>query len=164
MAKRKTASKKTAQTARSAKTATKAKASGKTASPKSMHKTAAAQGKPAAKKIVTKSQPAKSTPRLAAESPFVSLGRPKVTADEPLYLLFKEDYHARQIFAFLRVETVRELEQFAAAEIIERLTRPVHESVERIRARLADKNRFLCGDEKYLIRHRKQVQADAEKE
>lgn len=80
-----------------------------------------------------------------------TLGRPKVTADEPLYLLFKEDYHARQIFEFLRVNTVRELEQFSASEIIKRLSQPVRDSVERIRHRLADYNRCLAGDLEYAL-------------
>lgn len=83
--------------------------------------------------------------------------RPTVTADEKLFLLFKEDYHARQIFDFLRVETVGELEQFAADEIVKRLSRPVVESVERIRRRLAERNRYLSGDEQYLLKVRKEA-------
>lgn len=80
--------------------------------------------------------------------------RPTITAEEKLFLLFKEDYHARQIFDFLRVETVGELEQFAADEIVKRLSRPVVESVERIRRRLAEKNRYLSGDEQYVLKVR----------
>lgn len=80
-----------------------------------------------------------------------SLGRPKVTAEEPLYLLFKEDYHARSIFEFLRVDTVRELEQFSAVEIIKRLSQPVRDSVERIRTKLAEYNRCLAGDMEYAL-------------
>jgi hypothetical protein len=83
-----------------------------------------------------------------------SLPRPTITAEEKLFLLFKENYHARQIFDFLRVETVGELEQFAADDIVKRLSRPVVESVERIRRRLAEKNRYLAGDEKYLLKIR----------
>jgi hypothetical protein len=79
------------------------------------------------------------------------LPRPTITAEEKLFLLFKEDYHARQIFDFLRVETVGELEQFAADDIVKRLSRPVVESVDRIRRRLAEKNRYLSGDEEYLL-------------
>lgn len=80
-----------------------------------------------------------------------ALPRPTITADEKLFLLFKDDYHARQIFDFLRVDTVRELEQFAPAEIVKRLSQPIAESVERIRRRLAEKNRYLSGDDEYLI-------------
>lgn len=83
-----------------------------------------------------------------------SLGRPLVTAEEKLYLLFKEDYHARQVFDFLRVETVRELEQFTAQEIVHRLSHPVRQTVEGIRRKLAEKNRCLAGDEDYALKHR----------
>lgn len=79
--------------------------------------------------------------------------RPKVTAEEKLYLLFKEDYEARQVFAYLRVETVGELEQYAAAQIIDILTRPLQDTVRRIREKLADKFRFLAGDEEFLARY-----------
>jgi hypothetical protein len=107
-----------------------------------------AAGKKAAAAKKTKAAPAK---RKAAAKKPPSLGRPKVTADEPLYLLFKEDYHARQIFEFLRVNTVRELEQYSAADIIKRLSQPVRDSVERIRHRLADHNRCLAGDLEYAL-------------
>ena len=93
--------------------------------------------RPAAKKPATKKKP--------------RLPRPTITGEEKLFLLFKEDYHARQIFDFLRVETVHDLEQFTADEIFKRLTRPMAESVERIRRRLADKNRYLSGDEDYML-------------
>ncbi|HET6880639.1 MAG TPA: hypothetical protein VFI31_10815 [Pirellulales bacterium] len=72
-------------------------------------------------------------------------------------MLFKEDYHARQIFDFLRVETVRELEQFEPHEIVKRLSRPIADSVERIRRRLAEKNRYLSGDESYLLDARREA-------
>src|SRR5262245_43023703 len=80
-----------------------------------------------------------------------SLGRPKVTQDELLYLLFKENYHARQIFEFLRVRTVGELETFSAGEILRRLTQPVRDTVESIRRTLAEHNRCLAGDEEYAL-------------
>ena len=40
-----------------------------------------------------------------------SLGRVKVSADARLDLLFQKDYQAREIFDFLKVQTLRELEQ-----------------------------------------------------
>lgn len=80
------------------------------------------------------------------------LGRPKISAEEKLYLLFKEDFHARQIFAFLNAETVRDLETFRAAEIIKRLSAPIEDSVERIRRKLAEYNRYLSGDDDYVRR------------
>ena len=47
-----------------------------------------------------------------------SLGRPKVTGEEDLDLFFKEDYHARQIFKFLSVRTLKDLERYSAGEIL----------------------------------------------
>jgi hypothetical protein len=96
----------------------------------------------------TKKVAAKTTRVGAKKKPV--LPRPTITGEEKLFLLFKDDYHARQIFDFLRVETVRELEQFAPDEIVKRLSRPIVESVERIRHRLAEKNRYLSGDEGFL--------------
>lgn len=49
------------------------------------------------------------------------------------------------------METVCELEQFAPDEIVNRLSPPIAESVDRIRRRLAEKNRYLSGDQDYLI-------------
>jgi hypothetical protein len=106
----------------------------------------AAATKPARKPIKTAA--AKPAPKRPKAKP--ALPRPTVTGEEKLFLLFKDDYHARQIFDFLRVETVRELEQFPPAEIVTRLSRPIVESVERIRRRLAEKNRYLSGDDAYL--------------
>jgi len=82
------------------------------------------------------------------------LPRPTVTAEEKLFLLFKDDYHARQIFDFLRAETVGELEQFTPRQIVTRLSKPIEDAVERIRHKLAEKNRYLSGDESYLLRTR----------
>jgi hypothetical protein len=70
--------------------------------------------------------------------------------------LFKEDYHARQVFDFLRVETVKELEQFTPQEIVHRLSQPVRQTVDGIRRKLAEKNRCLAGDEEYALKHRDQ--------
>lgn len=85
---------------------------------------------------------------VAAASP--SLGRPKVTGEELLFLLFKEDYHARQIFDFLRVERVRDLEQFSPQEIVKLLSRPITDTVQRIRRKLAEKNRSLKDDAAFV--------------
>lgn len=92
---------------------------------------------------------AKKTSGKAKKKP--ALPRPTVTGEEKLFLLFKDDYHARQIFDFLRVETVHDLEQFTADEIFKRLTRPMADSVERIRRRLAEKKRYLSSDEDYML-------------
>jgi hypothetical protein len=117
----------------------------------------AAPGKPAPKKptAAKKAGAAKEGPKKAsAARKRVSLPRPKITSEELLFLLFKDDYHARQIFDFLRVKTVGELEQFSPREIVERLSRPVTESVERIRQKLAEKNRYLAGDVDFLLAHK----------
>ena len=95
--------------------------------------------------------------RTAPRRKAASLGRPKISADEKLYLLFKEDYHARQVFAFLRVETVRELEQHSPKQIVKLLSRPIQETVERIRQKLADNNRFLLDDAEFAMKHQRQA-------
>jgi hypothetical protein len=120
---------------------------------------AAKRGAASAKKSAKRASPAatpikkdavkKKTKKPASKAP--KLGRPKVTGEELLYLLFKEDYHARQVFEFLRVNTVKELEQFSASEIIKRLSQPVRNTVERIRQTLANYNRCLAEDMEYAL-------------
>src|SRR6187399_400606 len=116
---------------------------------KSAKKTAKATKKPATKKPVAKKKPAA---KKAAKK--ISLGRPTVTAEEKLFMLFHEDYEARQVFEFLRAETVGDLEQHSAQDIIHRLSRPIRETVDRIRTKLA-RNRCLFGDEAYASEHKK---------
>jgi hypothetical protein len=77
------------------------------------------------------------------------IGRPKITGEEKLFLLFKDDYQAREVFDFLRVQTVKELEEFSAQEIFRRLTQPMRNTVDRIRRHLAERNRCLAGDEEF---------------
>jgi hypothetical protein len=105
--------------------------------------------KPAVKprtKKVPRSAPKKS--RTVRKGP-ASLGRVKVSADARLDLLFQKDYQAREIFDFLKVQTLRELEQHAPDEIIERLTGPMVQTVQRIRKTLALVHRHLAKDEKF---------------
>jgi hypothetical protein len=80
-----------------------------------------------------------------------ALGRPTITAEEKLFMLFHDDYHARQIFEFLRAETVGDLERFSPQDIIDRLSRPIRETVDRIRMKLADRHRCLAGDEHFAF-------------
>jgi len=120
------------------------------AKPATPKKKAAARRKKSAKPAAKKAARAK--PRSAEDT----LGRPKVTGDEKLYWLFREDYHARQVFEFLRVETVRELEEYSPQEIVRRLTAPVRETVENIRRALADKNRHLAGDLEFALEYKAQ--------
>ena len=78
-----------------------------------------------------------------------------MSQEEKLFLLFREDFHARQIFEFLRAETVADLEQRSPQEIIHRLSRPIRETVDRIRKRLAERNRCLAGDEPFAAEFKK---------
>lgn len=80
-----------------------------------------------------------------------SLGRPVVTGEERLFMLFKDDFHARQIFDFLRVEKVKDLEQYSPQQIVKLLSRPITETVNRIRRKLAEKNRCLREDTAFAI-------------
>ena len=107
--------------------------------------------KPATKKPAKAAK--KTAKSKAARKP--ALGRPTVTAEEKLFMLFHEDYEARQVFAFLRAETVADLEQFTPQEIIHRLSRPIRETVDRIRTKLAERNRCLAGDEVYAAEHKR---------
>ncbi len=119
----------------------------------------AAAGKRPAKKADVgarkQSKPAKAGGKIQKRlpAPPIKLGRPKVTVDEELDLLFHDDFQARQVFAFLRVKTVGELERLGPQEIIDRLTAPTVATVERIRRRLAEKNRALSGDEAFAAAH-----------
>jgi hypothetical protein len=108
--------------------------------------------KKAKKAVKKKSASAKKVP---AKKKTPSLGRPTVTAEEKLFMLFKEDYHARQLFEFLRVETVGDLEQFSAKDIVSRLSKPIKQTVDRIRNKLAEKNRCLRDDLDFALQHGK---------
>ena len=85
------------------------------------------------------------------------LGRSKVAVDAKLDVLFQRDYQAREVFAFLRVETVRELVAHTPDEIIERMTRPLVQTVSRIRKALALSNRSLAGDEPFALEFLEQL-------
>lgn len=111
--------------------------------PAASRRTTASKSKPPRKKVVARK------PRPKTET----LGRPLVRAEEKLYMLFREDYHARQIFEFLRVETVGELEQFSASQIIQILSAPVRKTVERVRERLAEHKRSLRDDAEFAREH-----------
>ena len=81
----------------------------------------------------------------------VSLGRPRAVGEETLDMVFKEDFPARQIFVFLGVATLKQLEEFGPDEILEKLVQPMHETIDRIRRRLAMLNRSLAGDQRYAV-------------
>ncbi len=113
--------------------------------------------KPVGKKKVAPLPKPKKKPLPPPKKPIVadepSLGRPLVTAEEKLYLLFREDYEARQVFEFLRVESVGDLVKLSAEEVVRVLTAPLRRTINRIRQRLAEKNRSLQGDEAYTREH-----------
>ncbi len=107
-----------------------------------------ASGKTVKRKVAKKKVSKKS----AAKKKTASLGRPRVTGDAKLDQFFKRDYQAREIFEFLGVTTVKELESHRPAEIVDRLTSPVVQAVERIRIALALNNRCLAGDRKFALK------------
>lgn len=94
-----------------------------------------------------------------ARSPGGLLGRARVSGTAELDQHFLKDYEARQVFAFLGVKTLKELESHTPQEIIERLTAPMVQTVNRIRKSLAMQNRCLEGDQKFAVEFKKQMQA-----
>jgi hypothetical protein len=114
-----------------------------------------------------KSKPAKKTQpaakskvavkRRAAARSDTSLGRPLVTQEERLYMLFKDDYSARQIFEFLRANTVHDLVQFSPMQISRIVAKPLHDTIDRIRQRLAEMKRSLRDDEEFAADYRRQM-------
>lgn len=139
--------------------------SSKTAKPtvKSVRPVVKIATKPAARstakstaKLSAKSTPAKTVSARTDDGD--SLGRPLVTQEEKLYMLFHEDYEARSVFEFLQVQTVADLVKLSPEEIIKELTAPVRRTVQRIRQRLAEKNRSLLGDEEFTRQHKARLQ------
>lgn len=110
---------------------------------KSVKKSAEA---PPARKKKSRSPRAKTAPPIKRSA---KLGRVKVSSDARLDLVFQKDYQAREIFEFLRVQTLRELEQLSQEEILDRLAGPMFQTVQRIRKALALANRHLAKDEKF---------------
>ena len=159
MAKKKTSSLKTAKLVKASKklsqkaakpappVAKKAKKS--VSSSKSSSKTAvrATEKKPAA--------PA--PPRVAPAKPEPSLGRPLVTQEEKLYMLFHDDYQSRQVFEFLQVETVKQLEDFSPQQIVYMMSKPIRQTVDRIRQRLAEYKRSLKDDQHFAAMFQQQT-------
>ena len=80
------------------------------------------------------------------------LGRARVPGDSKLEHFFRRDYEARQVFEFLHVTTLKELEVYAPEEIVARLTAPMLQTVDRIRKALSLSNRSLKNDEEYATR------------
>jgi hypothetical protein len=124
------------------------KAASKKKSAKKAPKKKATRTKAAAKKKTAKKAAKKKATRKKTVRP-MPLGRPKVTLDSKLDELFLKDYEVRQVFEFLNVSTLRELEDHNPDEIVERLTAPMVQAVGRIRKVLALQKRCLKGDQKF---------------
>ena len=116
-----------------------------------------AKKKPAKKKTLGGSKSRQSQSGRTSPAPTGSLGRPKVTGEEKLFLLFKQDYHARQVFSFLGVDTVKELEQYGPDQIIKLLSQPIRQAVQQIRSKLAENNRSLDGDKEFTLRFKERA-------
>ena len=155
MAKKKAVKKKT--TAK--KTATKKAAKKKPAKKSTARKKVVKKKTPkkASKKTAKKSSTSKPAKKTKPKSKSASLGRPRVTGDARLDQFFKKDYEARQVFDFLKVQTVRELESHPPEEIVELLTAPMVQTVNRIRKALAMNNRCLSGDKKFAKEFQQQL-------
>jgi len=97
--------------------------------------------------------------KAAAKKRPMPLGRPKVTLDSKLEQLFLRDLEVREVCQFLGVTTLRDLEEYRADEIIEKLTAPVVSTVSRMRKALAMTNRCLKGDQKFAKDFKKLVDA-----
>ncbi len=85
------------------------------------------------------------------------LGRPRLPADAKLDFIFRKDYQAREVFTFLNVQTLRELEEFSPNEIVEKLTGPMVQTVQRIRKILALYNRCLADDGSFALKFKAQL-------
>jgi hypothetical protein len=155
------------------------KASKKTVKKKVVKK-AATRKAPAKKKVAKKKAPSKKTSVKNAVRTAVKkkptakktatsktrpmpLGRPKVTLDSKLEQLFLRDLEIREVCQFLGVTTLRDLEQYRADEIIEKLTAPVVNTVARMRKALAMTNRCLKGDQKFAKDFKKLVESEMKK-
>lgn len=109
----------------------------------------AKKGKPAANRVV------KRPSRVGGGI----LGRARVSGTAELDQYFLKDYEARQVFTFLSVKTLKELEEFSPQQIVDRLTAPMVQTVTRIRKALALQNRCLAGDQKFAVEFKQQMLA-----
>ena len=146
MANKKVAAKK--KQARKKKSVTKKKKAAvkKTAAKKSVRRKAASRKKVARKKATAKKKKAARRADGPAEP---KLGRARVSGESKLEQIFLKDYEARQVFEFLNVATLKELEKYGPEEIAARLTAPMLQTVNRIRKALALNNRTLKDDKEF---------------
>lgn len=121
----------------------------------------AAAKKPARKSA--KPRQASKTVKKPKRSGGIDLGRARVSGTAELDQHFLKDYEARQVFTFLGVKTLKELEQYSPQDIIDLLTAPMVTTVNRIRKALAMQNRCLAKDQKFAVSFKKQMQAALKK-
>lgn len=149
MAKKKAARKKVTRKAAKKKVAAKSKP--KPARKAAKKKAAAKKRKVARKAVKKKATSAARKKKVIRKIKSKSLGRPRIAGDAKLDQFFQKDYQAREIFEFLGVHTLRELETFGPDEIIEKLTGPMVQTVQRIRKTLAMVNRSLANDRDFAL-------------
>ena len=139
------------KTAAKARKAAKKKVAKKKPARKAVKKKAGKAKKKSAARKPAKKKSARKPAKKKAAKKGKRLGRARISADAKLDVVFQKDYQAREVFDFLRVTTIRELEEHPPQEIIERMTRPLVQTVDRIRKALAMANRCLTGDEKFAL-------------
>ena len=127
-------------------------------------KTAVKKAPPAKKSSAKRTTAGKHTTRRVkkparSRSRGIDLGRARVSGTAELDQYFLKDFEPRQVFTFLNVKTLKELEGFSPQEIIDRLTAPMLQTVNRIRKALALQNRCLAGDQKFAVEFKQQMQA-----
>jgi len=125
--------------------------------PPPANSTVAAPGKPLAPRPVVPSAVNQlATQRLANQPPMVNgMGPPRVVGEELLELVFRDDIYARQLFSFLGVRTVNELEKLTPGEIFDHASRPIRETLDRVRRQLALLNRTLRNDQAFALAYLK---------
>lgn len=114
---------------------------------------------PAAARVGAKKKARVAARRATPRPKRADLGRARVSGTAELDQYFLKDYEARQVFVFLGVKTLKELEGFSPQEIIERLTAPMVQTVNRIRKALALQNRCLANDQQFALQFKQQMQA-----
>lgn len=123
-----------------------------------------AAGRTAVRKApVKKVKAARKVKKGPARSAGTLLGRARISGTAELDQYFLKDYEARQVFTFLGVKTLKELETYSPQEIVERLTAPMVQTVNRIRKSLAMQNRCLANDQKFAVEFKQQMQATMRK-
>lgn len=155
-ARKKAPAKKTASKKVATKKATAKKATPKKAAVKKAAKKAATKKAPVKKKAAVKPPRKKGVRRATLSSGIRKkndrrLGRSRVPADAPLAVVFQNDAEAQKAFAFLEIQTIRELEEFDPDELVRRLSSPAKQTVGRIRKILALNNRCLQSDETFAV-------------